>query len=313
MTYFQRRLVTATLVLPQQSEGGIVASSPTVYDGVVLVAAQDLNIHAYNATTGQLLWTKPGGSFTSKLTVVNGVTYVGRYDQAGSSEFVAYNVKTGSQIWAVPFPCFLQTIPAVANGTVFAECNGLLYAVNASNGSVVWTQPGAGSPSVANGIVYTAKSPANSTDNNLVAYNVKTGALVWGKRLGIFVFEDTPVIANGRLYVYYQISFGTNEDVFNASNGKLIWQKTFSGYAHCKMSTYECSYPIANGVQYILMDDLNSTTTTLAALDIRTGATLWSFSLPGPDVINIPSVANSRLYVWVYYPTEVISFYVPGL
>ena len=301
----------------QQSAGGITEGSATVYDGVVLVAAMDNNIHAFDATSGKSLWTKPGGSFYAKVTVVNGVAYVIIGSQTGNNQFAAYTVKTGSTKWTVPFPCWGEDAPTVANGIVYVECNNLLYAINASNGSMAWAQPQPASfvtPSIYNGIVYTTKRPTSSTDNNLVAYNAKTGALVWGKQIGTNPLVDTPAIANGVVFVATDENGGVSQYVyaFNAKTGAQIWQTHINGNIFVG-GTADIAPAVANGVLYVTIHiPTSSILSILIAFNASTGASLWTLSPSNTNIISSPTVANSRLYVWEY-PYEIVSFHVPGM
>ena len=108
--------------------------------------------------------------------------------------------------------------PIVVGGLVYVgSYDDNFYALNATNGAVVWTYTTGSnvvSPAaVADGLVY-----FGSEDNNVYTLNAETGALVWNYTTGFYV-DSTPEVSNGVVYV-------ASEDwkvyALNASTGALI-------------------------------------------------------------------------------------------
>src|SRR5437899_11176442 len=63
----------------------INGSTPAVANGVVYVGSTDGNLYAFQAATGQKIWSAPAGAATgnwvaSSPAVANGVVYVGSLD-----------------------------------------------------------------------------------------------------------------------------------------------------------------------------------------------------------------------------------------
>jgi len=89
--------------------GGIIASSPTIVNGVVYVGSWDGYEYALNATTGALAWrtylgitsapncNPTSAGVTSVAAVQNGVVYVG----GGDAYWYALNASTGTVLWKV--------------------------------------------------------------------------------------------------------------------------------------------------------------------------------------------------------------------
>ena len=94
--------------------GSAVESSPAVVNGVVYVGSYDNKVYALNASTGALLWSyATGNSVDSSPAVANGVVYVGSWD----FYIFALNAKTGALLWN--FPGDITDSPAVANGMLY--------------------------------------------------------------------------------------------------------------------------------------------------------------------------------------------------
>jgi len=96
-----------------------------VANGTVYVGG-GFNLNAFNAATGELLWSAPTGfTIDSSPAVANGVVYVGSYD----NYVYAFDAATGQLIWRAPTGFYVESSPAVANGVVYVGSDdGNLYA-----------------------------------------------------------------------------------------------------------------------------------------------------------------------------------------
>lgn len=135
---------------------GITANA-VVLDGVVYLQDMQSNVFALDAATGQSLWQT---NYDVPSNGPNGVAlgYGMLYAATGdTSEVMALNPKTGEEIWKIrlsfnPHEC-IDMAPAVYDNTVYISTNpnnvtngnyhggarGILYALDASNGSVIWS------------------------------------------------------------------------------------------------------------------------------------------------------------------------------
>ena len=60
------------------STGNQIWSSPAVANGVVYVGSDDFKLYAFNAASGQLLWSAAaGGQINTSPAVANGIVYIG--------------------------------------------------------------------------------------------------------------------------------------------------------------------------------------------------------------------------------------------
>jgi len=217
----------------------------------------------------------------------------------------------------------VQTSPAVADGVVYIGSDnpgGLNedYAVNASDGSLVWEVPygyttTASSMAFANGVVYFgttngilyALNASNVSDwicappgsgysspavtdgvvyagagGGVNAVNAITCAVLWNYTTGGSV-ASSPAVANGVVYIG---SDDNNLYALNANTGALLWSYTTGG-------AVESSPAIANGVVYVGSNDNN-----VYALNASTGTLRWIYTT-GAAVEARPAIANEVVYI----------------
>ena len=156
---------------------------------------------------GQFIWSFQTGAMINQSgpSVVNGVVYVGSRD----GYVYAVNATTGTEKWKFSGNgiSFEQSSPTVVNGIVYIaswynisgfNLKGSMYAINASNGALVWEAlPNTGissSPCVADERVF-----ITSDDLYIHALNATTGASLWKKQ--ILANSASPAVAKGAVYV----------------------------------------------------------------------------------------------------------------
>ena len=234
-----------------------------------------------------------------------GIVYVG---DGYTNNMDAINASTGAIIWTSAGRGAYGAV-AIANNTVYsATPSGTIYALNATNGALVWaTTIGNGfyaSPLWANGVIY-----LGSQNGRFYAFNAFTGKVLWsylvgsnvsdaatdagniyvdgggilyalsskGKLLWKVAASGEPVIANGLVYA------GTT--AFNETTGKRVWMYPSGASA----------VAAANGNVYF------SDGTSLYAANGTTGKIIWQFTDPPTDVEELavtstPVVANGVVY-----------------
>ena len=146
--------------------GSVVLSSPAVVNGVVYVGSWDNNVYAIYASNGTKLWNYlTGAPVESSPAVVNGVVYVGSDDH----NIYALNASSGAKVWNYTTGSEVHSSPAVANDVVYVGSDdGNVYALNASTGAKLWNY-------VAGGLVDSSPAVVNgvvyvgSYDNNIYA------------------------------------------------------------------------------------------------------------------------------------------------
>lgn len=136
-----------------------------VANGVVYARTYGM-LYALDAATGQIIWSKqvpsaffvPTGDEDSPV-VSGGTLYV-----SADASLTALSASSGATLWTTPLSSEASYSPALANGVVYVATEGdsdtippNLYALDASNGTILFDVPagGGGSPSIADGYVYT--------------------------------------------------------------------------------------------------------------------------------------------------------------
>jgi outer membrane protein assembly factor BamB len=178
--------------------------------------------------------------------------------------------------------------PVLTDGRLFLGTNhGLVLAVDASNGRVVWKRQFAGcvaaSPAAGNGAVYVGfmdPPPCRGTAPSfLAALDARSGKTLW--RFGAGVVETPPLLAGGRVY------FGSWDHrvyAVDARTGRLDWSfatgdRVKGGVAFSGGTIFAGSY---DGRLY--------------ALGARSGRLRWAAGGLGP-LYATPSLAHGRVFV----------------
>jgi outer membrane protein assembly factor BamB len=279
--------------------GAYQGSSPAVSNGVIYVCSTNGTLFAFNASTGERLWSNASIAAYQTASVANGMVYVGSADHS----VYALNARTGAVIWK--YLAGSNTYSAtVANGAVYVGSDDEhLYALNAKTGARLWSYatngPITAAPAVANGIVF-----AGSGDGYMYALNAGTGVLLWKYLTGPSRYSNipngiysSPAVANGVVYF-------SGGDVYvyalDAGHGSLIWR-----YDTGVFSTLS-SPAVADGVVYFTSNDGYA-----HALDASTGIDLWSYAIDpvfGPGLGASPAVANGVVYIGVNITNELYAF-----
>jgi outer membrane protein assembly factor BamB len=191
------------------------------------------------------LWRRPVGPGWSSFAVDHGILYT--QEQRGEEEVVAaYAMATGEPVWRHTDPVrFYESnggagprgTPTLSNGRVYAlGATGVLNALDAATGAVVWSRnaaadtavpvPGWGissSPVVVNDLVITAVSGA------LIAYDAESGAQRWimKSRGGSYSSPHLMTIA-GVPQILLQSGFGAVSVA--PETGMPLWDYPWEGF-----------------------------------------------------------------------------------
>ena len=149
---------------------------PVIDEGFVYIKAGD-HLQKFNAA-GTLQWATATGGNDTQPAIMGGYVYsndqagrIHKFDKlTGVEQAGGFPIATGSQ----------QASLTAVDGKLFFKA-GLLYAYNATNGALLWSQPAGGnstyydSPAVSGGVVY-----VYGWDGKLYAFNENTGATMAG-------------------------------------------------------------------------------------------------------------------------------------
>ncbi len=190
------------------------------------------------------LWRRPIGPGWSSFAVHGGLLYT--QEQRGDHEIVAcYSAKTGEMVWmhrdsarfweanAGPGP---RGTPTLNNGRVYTlGATGIVNALDAANGAVVWSRNGAAdvnakspywgfasSPLVVDDVVIVAVSGA------LVAYELVSGYPRWSRPDSNVSYSSPQLASIDGVAQVLMLSKGVTSVA--PADGKVLWEHTWPGF-----------------------------------------------------------------------------------
>lgn len=251
--------------------GGSV-SYPLIANGSVFVTFANseeygTNLVALDETTGQVLWgpiAVPGTYTWANAAYEGGRVFVVNFDGL----MKAFDASTGILDWSVQLPgqYAFTSAPTATYGIVYvggAGTGGTAYAVDQSNGEVLWTQAmsygGSSSPAVAGDAVFVSYACSQ-----VYGFDAQFGSPLWnysGQCEG--GGAGTPVANNSRLYVRDFVSTPPGY-IFDTASGDLLGR-------------FDAQTTPAIGAQtgYFLQSG------TLRGIELDDNTVLWSFAGDG--------------------------------
>ena len=189
------------------SPDGIVEGPVAIsgYGEYVVAAGMDGHVYALNAATGAVRWNVQagGGIVHGGPAIYSGIVYVpeGRSGNEGSGfDIWALQVSDGRLLWRSYAGDDVHVTPAAGQGMVFiGSIDEGVRALNSQTGALLWSAEYRGevwgAPMLANGVVYVG------TDQELLAYNAATGALIYSSQISTNMASmSSPAVVNGRIY-----------------------------------------------------------------------------------------------------------------
>ncbi|MEP0843905.1 MAG: PQQ-binding-like beta-propeller repeat protein [Phycisphaerae bacterium] len=278
-----------------------VSHSVAVKGDRVYACSHEGTLRAFDRATGNEVWSRALGDsyqrfqFSGPVLADNKV-FAGTYGYFGSFRETDGNVNWGQSYGADWISC--NACPAVSPDgqrvIVPANWANNIRAVNAANGSTIWTYSVRGlhgSPVISgNYVVFT------DYDGNLHCASLSSGAQIWSRALGGGRSASTPAVADGIV-----VTGGTGSiRGYNLADGALLWT-TLIGTSAFKMAPYNNHFAalvgsptISGQIAYVPCGDGR-----LYALDLQTGAVLWSLEVGAP-LISAPCISGNMLYLSSY-------------
>lgn len=275
-------------------QGAAIYQRPVVAANVVYVNGHNLGVAAIQ--NGERLWLHASAGFTESVPVLaDNRLYVNALD-LNLVSVTALDVMTGATVidYALnPFSVPVSGVAVTGGVLIFGAQDGYLYALDVATptspprwrvetGAARQAKVGGAAsyyvsalPTVVDGIVY-----AGSTDNNLYAIDVATGAKRWAFSTGGSITLSSAAVAHGVVYV------GSEDHklyAIDAARGTLLW-------SYSTGSSSISSPAVANGAVYVGSGDR-----AVYALDARTGALKHTYRTAG-TIIAQPTVSTGTLY-----------------
>lgn len=163
----------------------------------------------FSAASGTAAWCDQSPAYIEDSIAANGRLYVTEPGNGSSNlAVIAFDAKSGAQLWTANLPGQNSSIMATANNSLFVEDGGAgVYALSATTGKPLWSYTANGNLfhggvlSVANGIVYADGGGGNNGNVAITALSAKNGSVIWTSgSIGNGGAPATPAIVNGTVY-----------------------------------------------------------------------------------------------------------------
>ncbi|MGB9841263.1 MAG: PQQ-binding-like beta-propeller repeat protein, partial [Candidatus Bathyarchaeales archaeon] len=182
--------------------------APLAYDGNLILAlaatGETFGCNGFEAVSGYgRFWVTIGPSSVDLLksgaVVSDGKVLAVNVNPEGYSTVYAMN-DFGIPVWNQQLNGVTEASPAVAYGMVYVPTDKYAYALNVTDGVVMWSAPLDGKGSISSPAVADGKVFFGLDNGYIYALDAYTGALVWEYRTGGAV-QSSPAIAEGLLFV----------------------------------------------------------------------------------------------------------------
>ncbi|WP_372367516.1 PQQ-binding-like beta-propeller repeat protein [Candidatus Uabimicrobium sp. HlEnr_7] len=228
-------------------------------------------IHALNADTGKVLWTrKLGWGNSSPAVIYRDMIFV-----SNESEYhFALNLKTGHILWKFKSggnAYASERGPIIADDVAYLVAAGddKVYALDAFSGKKIWQAQVSGTPQNSP-VIYKDNVLLCTSAGDFVSLDRKTGNQVWSNKLGKGRDLNYHVISNlsGQSLVLQDKVFTTyRRKLFcvDGSSGKIVWSFTKNNGIHFIAES--------QGIICLIVEKINGQ--ELIALESQTGKILW--------------------------------------
>jgi outer membrane protein assembly factor BamB len=221
--------------------------NPTVANGAVYIGASDGAVTAVRVSDGKLLWQyKTSGAAYAPL-VINDVVYASDYvGNNGPAHMYALRESDGKLLWSYTRKDFINE-PIVVDGVAYLTSNdGLLAAVRAEDGAMLWRHnlkgQGVVIAEVINGVIY-GEVFGNQGPNHVDAWRASDGSRLWQSSDHLAILD----MIDGIVYAALDNNFGT----LQASTGAVLWRTKLGG------APFYAPVIVNNGVVYLVATNIS--------------------------------------------------------
>lgn len=218
---------------------------PAWQGGTVYAADRHGLVKAVSADDGKQIWqtnlAEKTGFFSSNISALlsGGLTVEGSHIFVGTEKAKVYALNTddGSVAWETAVAGEALSSPVISEGLVLIHTgNGLLQALDETDGSIKWTvnleMPalslrGESAPAVAFGAAL-----VGGDNGRVSAVLMQQGQLIWQQRISqatgtteidrLSDVDTTPVIVNG---VVYALAYNGNFAALDLRSGQVLWKR----------------------------------------------------------------------------------------
>ena len=266
-----------------------VDDAVTLYEGKVYLAAD--SAWCLDALSGERLWAfKPSQSYKMNGTPAlgSGVAYFSFAPNYNSLEVYALDAESGEQIWFTEIPFYSTGCLTLYNNRLYVPTyNGNLYALDTSNGSIVWENSDSptgywdSSPVVVDNVIYIC-----GQDGMARGIDSETGVTLWAEEItaGAYYIAATPAYYNEELFFADQVD---SFHCLDALTGTPKW--SVPGVQHG-------SPGIADGIVFF-GEGADRTYGKFVALSCESGDEIWSYQTGGTEIFSSPAITDGVVYI----------------
>lgn len=265
-----------------------IESSPLLLNGKVYVGANDAHLYALDAATGQELWKFATGDKipgapnwfvlpTTESEPARTNLLVGSYD----FNLYCLDAETGRSNWVYATGNYINGTPAVAAGrATFGGCDGVLYSLNLTNGTLA-TSNDIAAPIAASVALAGSQAYFGHYENQFLSVAVAGNSNVWSYRDRAFPYFSSPAVTPDR------VLFGGRDKKLHCVNrpdGKPVWTFATRGKVD--------SSPVVAGDKVVF----GSADGRLYLVNLTDGKELWSYEI-GKAIETSPAVSAGRIVI----------------
>lgn len=289
------------------------STSPVIAGKLVLIAANDHNFYALDASNGTLAWRWKGDNEIMSAPVYkDGIAAIGTGDAdspvwnppdynlvgMGKSDLNGIDLRTGKKVWTFALTGSGMPMPALVGNTLLhVDGSGVFLALDIRNGNYLWRKLFFSNGSMTNVLVGTNGLAYwdGRFPNAVYALSASDGRTVWThgfpKRDG--AFDDCPLATDGsRIFGMYAVpvdpdpkkivlaNVRAQQHVYalDARTGGSLWDRTLD-VTGVEPGYNEASIPMVSGG---MLFEGSPFAPVVTALDTRSGRVVWSASVTGP-------------------------------
>lgn len=309
--------------------GTKLVEAPTVSGNVAYVGTSSNALYAINLVSGQVDWSVgvPNQAMTEPL-VEDGLVVIGVGNNAfrsyqngqgwirgqGANGILAFNQRSGQEVWYHPTRGEDMATPAVKDGVIYEMTGGGHFiALSLKTGKLLWEKHLGGFDSMSSLMiqgnevyfasnVYTSSYPA--ARSTVWAINVATHRVSWSTNVPVAsgLSDATPALDDGKLFITgvpWVSNHGQGTGVSNAlyalsaTSGKIVWSHVLGRGKIQSLDQEEAGIPLAiGGTVYIGSPAFPQ----MMAFRASDGYPLWKARLPVRVTAN-PVLLNGKLLV----------------
>jgi len=210
-------------------------------------------------------------------------------------EVVALDKDKGQELWRVQVASEVLAPPAADAGVVVVQSiDGKLTGLASATGKRLWvferTEPALSLRGTATPVILADAVLTGFASGKIAAVNLKNGRLLWESpvaqpqgrsEIERLIDADVPVLVSGRILL--AAAFQGKIVALNLESGRLLWSRDISTYS---------ALAADNSNVYI-----SDTRSTVYALDLQTGATVWKQDKLALRRLSAPAVTGNAVAV----------------